>query len=244
MTGCFPARKWSSSPTRSPLTTASRPASAASSTARSSWSTPTAGMRRSRRPREQFQHAVVAGQAAGRPDRQDRGDQRGRGRGTRRMIRLGSAAGYPFEGPRLLAGWTAPDRAAVYVIMYKPDPIAKPEQYAVIYVGHGDDLSQERFPFRHPAPPAGPSGPGTSGRSTSPPARRRAPAARTASRSPGNWHRDLPSRLQRPAVRPGLERRVDRRLQRPHHQLSNQARPRQGVTGAGMRRGRASPGPG
>jgi hypothetical protein len=67
------------------------------------------------------------------------------------MIRLGSAAGYPFEGPRLLAGWTAPARAAVYVIMYKPDPAAKPEQYTVIYVGHGDDLSVERFPFRHPA---------------------------------------------------------------------------------------------
>jgi hypothetical protein len=66
------------------------------------------------------------------------------------VIRLGSAAGYPFEGPRVLAGWTAPERSAVYVIMYKPDPSTKPEQYAVIYVGHGDDLSTERFPFRHP----------------------------------------------------------------------------------------------
>ena len=24
------------------------------------------------------------------------------------MIRLGSLAGYPFEGPRVLAGWTPP----------------------------------------------------------------------------------------------------------------------------------------
>ncbi len=69
------------------------------------------------------------------------------------MIRLGSLAGYPFEGPRVLAGWTAPAAAAVYVILCKPDPDTKPERYAVIYVGHSDDLSAERFPFRHPAAP-------------------------------------------------------------------------------------------
>jgi hypothetical protein len=68
------------------------------------------------------------------------------------LIRLGSLAGYPFEGPRVLAGWTPPKAAAVYAIMYKPDP-AK-DQYAVIYVGHADDLSGERFPFRHPRAPA------------------------------------------------------------------------------------------
>ena len=66
------------------------------------------------------------------------------------MIRLGSLAGYPFEGPRLLGGWTPPPVPAVYAILYKPEPEAKPEQYAVIYVGHADDLSAERFPFRHP----------------------------------------------------------------------------------------------
>lgn len=66
------------------------------------------------------------------------------------MIRLGSLAGYPFEGPRLLGGWTPPARPAVYAIMYKPDPEAKPEQYAVIYVGHADDLTAVRFPFQHP----------------------------------------------------------------------------------------------
>jgi hypothetical protein len=64
------------------------------------------------------------------------------------MIRLGSLAGYPFEGPRVLAGWTPPHAAAVYAITYKPDP-AK-EKHAVIYVGHAGDLSAERFPFRHP----------------------------------------------------------------------------------------------
>jgi hypothetical protein len=64
------------------------------------------------------------------------------------MIRLGSLAGYPFEGPRLLAGWTPPAAAAVYAIAYRPDPDR--EQYAVIYVGHSDDLTTERFPFQHP----------------------------------------------------------------------------------------------
>jgi len=34
------------------------------------------------------------------------------------MIRLGSLAGYPFEGPRLLAGWTPPPAAAVYDLLY------------------------------------------------------------------------------------------------------------------------------
>ena len=66
------------------------------------------------------------------------------------MIRLGSLAGYPFEGPRLLGGWTPPRAAAVYAIMYKPDPDRKPENYAVIYVGHADDLTTQRFPFQHP----------------------------------------------------------------------------------------------
>jgi hypothetical protein len=66
------------------------------------------------------------------------------------MIRLGSLAGYPFEGPRLLAGWTPPAAAAVYAILCKADPGAARDRYAVIYVGHSDDLSAERFPFRHP----------------------------------------------------------------------------------------------
>ena len=66
------------------------------------------------------------------------------------MIRLGSLAGYPFEGPRVLAGWTPPTIAAVYAVMYRPDSDAKPQDFAVIYVGHSDDLSLEPFPFKHP----------------------------------------------------------------------------------------------
>jgi hypothetical protein len=66
------------------------------------------------------------------------------------VIRLGSLAGLTFEGPRVLAGWTAPAAAGVYAVLYKPDPETKPERYAVTYVGHSDALSAERFPFRHP----------------------------------------------------------------------------------------------
>jgi hypothetical protein len=66
------------------------------------------------------------------------------------MIRLGSLAGYAFEGPRVLAGWTPPARPAVYAIVIKPEPDTKVDRYAVIYVDHSDDLSAERFPFNHP----------------------------------------------------------------------------------------------
>ncbi len=65
------------------------------------------------------------------------------------MIRLGSLAGYPFEGPRLLAGWTPPAVAAVYAIMYRPAPETTSQEFAVIYVDHSDDLSSEAFPFKH-----------------------------------------------------------------------------------------------
>lgn len=73
--------------------------------------------------------------------------------GRARMIRLGSLAGYHFEGPRVLAGWTPPPVAAVYVVLYKPEPVTRPEQYAVIFVGHTEDLSTEGFPFRHRSAP-------------------------------------------------------------------------------------------
>jgi hypothetical protein len=66
------------------------------------------------------------------------------------MIRLGSLAGYPFEGPRVLGGWTPPAAPAVYAIFYKPKPEERPEDFAVIYVGHSDDLTTAGFPFRHP----------------------------------------------------------------------------------------------
>jgi hypothetical protein len=67
------------------------------------------------------------------------------------MIRLGSLAGYPFEGPRVLAGWSPPAAAGVFVVMYRPAPESAPDRYAVIYVGQAEDLSSAGFPFRHPA---------------------------------------------------------------------------------------------
>ncbi|HET9259264.1 MAG TPA: hypothetical protein VFP42_03970 [Acidimicrobiia bacterium] len=67
------------------------------------------------------------------------------------MIRLGTLAGYSFEGPRLLAGWTPPARPAVYAVFYRPDVEAHPERYGVIHVGEAEDLTKERFPFAHPA---------------------------------------------------------------------------------------------
>ncbi|MBX6391509.1 MAG: hypothetical protein IRZ08_21395, partial [Frankia sp.] len=66
------------------------------------------------------------------------------------MIRLGSLAGYPFDGPRLLAGWTPPPAAGVYAILYRPRPDTHPGEYAVIFAAHSDNLAAEGFPFRHP----------------------------------------------------------------------------------------------
>ena len=65
------------------------------------------------------------------------------------MIRLGTLAGYSFEGPRVLAGFTPPQRPAVYAVLYRPDPEKAPQRYGVIYVGHTDDLSKEGLPFKH-----------------------------------------------------------------------------------------------
>ena len=113
--------------------------------------------------------------------------------------------------------------------LYKPEPEAKPEQYAVIYVGHADDLSAERFPFKHPR------------------------AACWVRRAGSRWqvyictyevpgglrsHREQIARelaaIYRPscnerAVRPGVEGRVDRRVlradRRPAHHRPRPRRP-------------------
>ncbi len=66
------------------------------------------------------------------------------------MIRLGSLAGYPFEGPRVLGGWQPPETAAVYVILYRADPEGKPHDFAVIDVDHADNLKDAKLPFGHP----------------------------------------------------------------------------------------------
>ena len=69
------------------------------------------------------------------------------------MIRLGSLAGYSFEGPRVLAGWTPPAEPGVFVILYLPDRERHPERYAVMDADHAEDLSAIGLPFRHPRSP-------------------------------------------------------------------------------------------
>jgi hypothetical protein len=64
-------------------------------------------------------------------------------------IRLGSLAGYSFDGPWLLGGWNPPAKPGVYVVMYKPDPEKKPDTHAVIYVGQNMDMSKEGLPKNH-----------------------------------------------------------------------------------------------
>ncbi len=69
------------------------------------------------------------------------------------MIRLGSLAGYPFEGPRVLGGFSPTPGPGVFAILLKSDPVARPEEYAVIYVGTSDDLAGVGLPFNHPDAP-------------------------------------------------------------------------------------------
>lgn len=38
----------------------------------------------------------------------------------------------------------------MYTVLYRPQPDTHSERYAVVYVGHCDDLSAEGFPLRHP----------------------------------------------------------------------------------------------
>jgi hypothetical protein len=64
-------------------------------------------------------------------------------------IRLGSLAGYVFEGPFTLQGWRPPSKPGVYCIMYKPKPEKAPDKYAVIYVGQNMDMSKEGLPKNH-----------------------------------------------------------------------------------------------
>lgn len=69
------------------------------------------------------------------------------------MIRLGTLAGYAFEGPRLLAGFTPPERPTVFAVLHRPEPDTKPERFGVIYVGHTEDMSREHLPFNHAQAP-------------------------------------------------------------------------------------------
>ena len=67
------------------------------------------------------------------------------------MIRLGSLAGYPFEGPRVLAGWTAPAIPAVYASSTVPDRPASSTPSSTSATA--TTSRSEPFPFRHPRAP-------------------------------------------------------------------------------------------
>ena len=63
------------------------------------------------------------------------------------MIRLGSLGGYPFEGPRVLGGWSPPAAPGLFAIFTRPDPDG--QRFEVIYLGHDDDLAASGLPFGH-----------------------------------------------------------------------------------------------
>jgi len=65
------------------------------------------------------------------------------------MIRLGSLAGYPFEGPRVLGGWQPPVTGAVYAILYLADPDGKPHDFAVIDIDQAENLREAGLPNAH-----------------------------------------------------------------------------------------------
>ena len=123
--------------------------------------------------------------------------------GRARMIRLGSLAGYPFEGPRVLGGWTAAGQARGV--------------RDHVQAGAGGQARDVRGDLRRPrratcrpsssrsttrGRSAGSSGPAAGGRSTS--ARTRCPAGcrRTGSRSPTSSARSTSPSCNDAAVRP------------------------------------------
>lgn len=58
-----------------------------------------------------------------------------------------------FEGPSPATKWSPPKRAAVYVIMTKPDPSKTPNPYQSIYFGESGNLTDQGFWRRHQAYP-------------------------------------------------------------------------------------------
>ena len=147
------------------------------------------------------------------------------------VIRLGSLAGYPFEGPRVLAGWTPPERRGGlrHPLQARAGHQARPVRRHL------------RRPLRRPVDRALPVPP-PAGVVLDPPGRRPLEAvhlhlrgARRAALAPRadrpRAHGDLPPGLQPGAVRPGVEGRVDRRVHRADHRPPHH-RSRPGAPGA------------
>ena len=123
---------------------ASAPAGTAPS---SSWTPPAARRPSRRRPRS----SCAPRARPGCPGRRSCGPRRSARTRTSRLDDPARVAGrLPVRGAAPARRVDAAAGPAVYAILYKPEPDTRPERYAVIYVGHADDLSAERFPFRHP----------------------------------------------------------------------------------------------
>ena len=118
------------------------------------------------------------------------------------MIRLGSLAGYPFEGPRLLAGWTPPATAAVYVVLCRLDPEHQPRPLR----------RRLRRPRRRPDHARLPV-PAPAGRLLGTPCRRPLEGPRRDLRGPGRA--PLPPRADRPGADRGLQAGLQRAPGRP-----------------------------
>lgn len=67
------------------------------------------------------------------------------------LIRLGSLAGYSFEGPWRLGGYSPPEKSGIYAVMYKADPDKAPNRYSVIYAGQAENMAEEGLPWKHHA---------------------------------------------------------------------------------------------
>ena len=183
-----------------------------------------AARRRGRDPRrvrcERATASLHAGSVAGRPARRGRSTAVGlisRGRRTRSTpddpARLAGRA-TRSRGRGCSAGWTPPAGPAVYAIMYKPEPEAKPDTL------RRDLRRARRRPVGRAVPVPAPAS------AVLDPTRRqpveglhlhlrraRRPALTPRADRPGAG-RDLPPELQRAAVRQVLEGRVDRRVHR------------------------------
>lgn len=57
--------------------------------------------------------------------------------------------GAEFEGPFQMEVWNPPRQAAVYAILTRQDPTAKPASYLPIYIGQSENLDERGFLRSH-----------------------------------------------------------------------------------------------
>lgn len=57
--------------------------------------------------------------------------------------------GREFEGPFQMEAWNPPRKAAVYAIMTRQDPTARPTSYLPVYIGQSENLYDRGFLRSH-----------------------------------------------------------------------------------------------